>query len=107
GGRMNNSVRMRVWTALAVVACMALAGVVVAGAAIAKGHGPEVVCKKVGKHKVSCPKKELHGKRGKKGARGAPGATGATGAAGPVGPAGANGVGIPLIFRGQTFTQNT
>src|SRR4029077_15417090 len=101
---MNNSVRMRVWTALAVVACMALAGVVVAGAAIAKGNGPEVVCKKIGKHKVSCPKKELRGGHGK---NGAPGAPGAPGPAGPAGPAGCNGVSIPLIFKGAMPTSST
>ena len=104
---MNDSVRKRVWASLAVVASLALVGAVVAGGAFAKGHDAEVVCKKIGKHKVSCPKKELHGKRGKKGARGATGAPGAAGPAGPAGAPGANGVAIPLIFRGQIPTQNT
>lgn len=101
---MSKSVRKRVWTALAIVASLALVGVVVAGAASAKGHEPEVVCKKIGKRKVSCPKKELHGKRGQPGATGPTGAQGTIGPVGPAGAPGANGVGIPLIFRGQPPT---
>jgi hypothetical protein len=103
---MNKSVRKRVWTSLAVIASLALVGVVVAGAASARGHEPEVVCKKIGKRKVSCPKKELHGKRGKPGASGPTGAQGATGPAGPAGIPGANGSAIPLIFRGSAPTPN-
>ncbi len=93
-----------------VLASLVLVGAMVAGNAMAKGKEPEVVCKRVGKKKVSCPKKELHGKRGKAGAGGPSGPTGAQGPAGPAGPpgpAGANGVAIPLIFRGQIPTQNT
>jgi hypothetical protein len=104
---MKKSVRKRVWTSLAVVASLALVGVVVAGVASAKGHEPEVVCKKIGKKKVSCPKKELHGKRGAPGPAGTQGATGPAGPGGPAGAPGANGVSIPLIFRGQPPTPNT
>ena len=52
-------------------------------------------------------KKELHGKRGNAGATGATGAQGPAGPAGAPGIPGANGVAIPLIFRGQIPTQNT
>ena len=100
---MNKSVGKRMWISLAVIASLALVGVV-AGTASAKGHEPEVVCKKIGKRKVSCPKRELHGQHGAPGAQGPAGAQGATGPVGPPGAPGANGVGIPLIFRGQPPT---
>lgn len=103
---MSDSVRKRVRLSAAVLMSMALVCVVATSGAFAQAHGSkaEVLCKKVGKKSISCPKKELHGK---KGAPGAQGAQGAAGPAGPAGPAGAGGVTIPLIFRGQIPTQNT
>jgi hypothetical protein len=115
---MSDSIRNRVRLGAAALMSMAIIGVVAAGGAFAQGHGAkgEVVCKQVGKGKISCPKKELHGKAGATGATGPQGPTGATGPAGPAGPAGKAGapgkpglagVAIPLIFRGQIPTQHT
>jgi hypothetical protein len=98
---MNVRVRGTAKAAMVVLASLVLAGAVVTGGAAAKGKEPEVVCKRIGKKKVSCPKKELHGKRGKAGPSGP---AGAPGPAGPAGAPGANGVGIPLIFRGGAPT---
>jgi hypothetical protein len=109
---MIDSVRKRVRVPVAVLVGVAVVGLIAASAAFAQGHRSHanVVCKRVGKHKLSCPKKELHGKRGKSGAagpQGQQGPVGPAGAAGPPGPAGVNGISIPLIFRGQIPTQNT
>jgi hypothetical protein len=112
---MNDSVRRRVRILVTALASMALVGMVAANGAVAQGHGSHatVTCKRVGKKKLSCPKKELHGRRGKQGAQGASGPQGPAGPAGqpgpagPPGPQGASGVTIPLIFRGQIPTQNT
>jgi hypothetical protein len=109
---MSDSVRKRVRLSVAVLMSMALVGAVAVSGAFAAGHGAkaEVVCKKVGKNKVSCPKKELHGKKGNTGATGPAGPQGPQGPAGPAGPQGkqgASGLAIPLIFRGQIPTEHT
>jgi hypothetical protein len=104
---MNERVRRRVWAATAVLASLVLVGAVVAGGAVAKGSHSEVTCKRVGKKKLSCPKKELHGRRGDSGPTGPTGAQGPAGPAGPAGFNGSNAASIPLIFRGQIPTQNT
>lgn len=104
---MNVRARRGLWAMTALIASLALVGAVVASGAAAKGKGAEVTCKRVGKKKVSCPKKELHGKRGNAGATGPAGPQGPAGPAGPAGAPGVSGYSIPLIFRGQIPTQNT
>ena len=101
---MSSTVRKRFLTVMGVVGCLLGTGLIGSSGVLAQGSHREVICQKTGKRKVSCPKKELRGKHGKRGARGL---RGAQGSQGPQGPPGANGVGIPLIFRGQIPTQNT
>ncbi len=55
-----------------------------------------MVCQTSGKHAVSCPKKDLHGKRGKRGKRGP---QGLPGPAGPAGATGGAGSGLTLNFN--------
>lgn len=110
---MENSVRKRLLTSLVAVGCLAVVGMISAGGAFAQRQHRShrnVVCKRVPKHRISCPKRELrgrHGARGAQGPSGPAGPAGAQGAQGPAGPPGANGISIPLIFRGQIPTQNT
>ena len=109
---MSDSVRKRFWAALTALACVAVLGAATAYGASGHRHGAhaEVICKRVGKRAVSCPKRELHGRRGKRGKPGPQGPTGPQGPqgeqgpAGPQGPAGAPGapgapgVGSPFAF---------
>jgi hypothetical protein len=78
--------RLRLVPVSAIAACLAV-GVLGGGVSSAlAARGAEVDCHATGKHVVSCPKKEIHGKRGKRGPQGLPGP------AGPAGPPGAPGL---------------
>jgi collagen type I alpha len=94
--------RLRLVPISAVAACLVIGAFASGGsyALAARGGGAEVICKASGKHAVSCPKKELHGKRGKRGPQGLPGPVGPAGPAGPAGAAGAGaGSGLSLNFN--------
>lgn len=62
-------------------------GLLVTGVGVnaARSRGGEVICERIGKNQVSCPKRELRGKKGRRGARGGRGPAGAAGPAGPPG----------------------
>lgn len=82
----------------ALAICVVMGALLAGGGSVfaARKGGDEVTCKVVGKHRVSCPKKELRGKRGKRGMRGMRGGRGPAGLPGPAGPQGVSGAGSGL-----------
>lgn len=94
--------RLRLVPISAVAVSLAV-GVLVFGAGNAFAAA-EVTCQASGKHTVSCPKKDLHGKRGKQGKRGPRGVPGPAGPAGPAGaPGAAGGAGSGLSLNFNAF----